>query len=96
MNPDESLYFLFYDPLVGRLPIPANGILGCDPVCVKISRSWVPALVVALDRLSYTDAWQGTKQEALDACQQIERLIGQLLDENDPESECGELSEECD
>lgn len=67
----------FFDPRP-EMPAPDVGIFAKPRCWVCVNRQWVAHLAGVLDRLTYTDAWEGTDEEIAWAIGQIECLIAAL------------------
>jgi hypothetical protein len=71
---------LIYPYDVRRHPkrVPTPDILDCPQVQICINAEWASHVDGVLERLLFTDAWEGTEEEVDRAINQVEKLLAQL------------------
>lgn len=71
-----------YDTRLHPAPVPDTDLCDCPHVVICLNAEWASHLDGVLERLLYTDAWDGSTEDKERAVQQIEKLLSQIKVKN--------------
>lgn len=66
------------------VPVPTADIDSAPLICVQFNEEYAAIFALALQRLTYYDAWIGDDELITEATIQIDHFIGELLNGNCP------------